>query len=187
MGLTLSVTTPFLLRIIIDIFSFFPLTSDGVLIIIDVKYLYLTQESGILPGIMKDDIRQADLARINILYDLYGPLLAEKQRRAIELYFLEDQSYSEIAEQEHISRQAVFDALKHGISSLESYETRLGLIMKLEKAREHYDISLRQLDERIKEATRENPDIAAGRLQKIIQKEVRRIQKEIKEKIVPYV
>jgi len=136
---------------------------------------------------MKEDIRQADLARINILFDLYGPLLAEKQRRAIELYFLEDQSYSEIAEQEQISRQAVFDALKHGINALETYETRLGLISKLEKTREHYEVSLQQLSEKVKKEISRNPDTDTTRIEKLVQKEIRRIQKEIKEKIVPYV
>ncbi len=136
---------------------------------------------------MKEDIRQADLARINILFDLYGPLLAEKQRRAIELYFLEDQSYSEIAEQEQISRQAVFDALKHGINALETYETRLGLISKLEKTRDHYEVSLQQLSEKVKKEISRNPDTDKTRIEKLVQKEIRRIQKEIKEKVVPYV
>jgi predicted DNA-binding protein YlxM (UPF0122 family) len=147
----------------------------------------LTEESDPLAGLMKEDIRQADLARINILFDLYGPLLAEKQRRAIELYFLEDQSYSEIAEQEQISRQAVFDALKHGINALETYETRLGLISKLEKTRDHYEVSLQQLSEKVKKEISRNPDTDKTRIEKLVQKEIRRIQKEIKEKVVPYV
>lgn len=147
----------------------------------------MTEESDPLAGLMKEDIRQADLARINILFDLYGPLLAEKQRRAIELYFLEDQSYSEIAEQEQISRQAVFDALKHGINALETYETRLGLISKLEKTRDHYEVSLQQLSEKVKKEISRNPDTDKTRIEKLVQKEIRRIQKEIKEKVVPYV
>lgn len=68
--------------------------------------------------------------RINWLYDFYGPLLTEKQRAMLELYYHEDWSLGEIADHHGISRQAVFEAIKRAQSSLEEWEERLHLLEK---------------------------------------------------------
>lgn len=47
--------------------------------------------------------------RINYLYDFYHSLLTEKQRAYVELYYLEDYTFSEIAETLNVTRQAVYD------------------------------------------------------------------------------
>jgi hypothetical protein len=65
-------------------------------------------------------------ARIGVLDDLYGPLLTERQRQMLRLYYGEDLSLGEVAERAGISRQAVHDLLRRAIMSLEGYETRLG-------------------------------------------------------------
>ncbi len=69
-------------------------------------------------------------ARMNWLLDLYGELLTEKQRAYMELYFKEDLSLKEIAEQYEVSRNAVYDLIKRGSIQLEKYEARLGLVEK---------------------------------------------------------
>ena len=43
-----------------------------------------------------------DVVRKGRLLDLYGPLLTEKQRRCMEMYFDMDLSLSEIGEELHI-------------------------------------------------------------------------------------
>ena len=53
-----------------------------------------------------------DVVRKGRLLDLYGPLLTEKQRRCMEMYFDMDLSLSEIGEELHISRQGAYDMLK---------------------------------------------------------------------------
>lgn len=67
---------------------------------------------------------------INLLYDFYGPLLTDKQRRFIELYYAHDLSLAEVAEQVGISRQAVYDILKRSVKALKGYEEKLGLVAK---------------------------------------------------------
>ncbi|HBT20018.1 MAG TPA: hypothetical protein DEA47_01405 [Peptococcaceae bacterium] len=69
--------------------------------------------------------------RINILFDIYGCLLTERQRELIMMYYFEDLSLAEIAEELGISRQAVFFGLKRSEELLEKYESSLGLLKKL--------------------------------------------------------
>ena len=66
--------------------------------------------------------------RISMLCDIYGSLLSEKQRNALDLY--EDLSLSEIAENTGISRQGVRDQLAHAEIQLTFYEDALGLLEK---------------------------------------------------------
>lgn len=66
--------------------------------------------------------------RLGRLYDYYGCLLTEKQQSFMELYFLDDLSLGEIADEYGISRQAVHDLLKRVGEALENYEHRLGLL-----------------------------------------------------------
>lgn len=71
--------------------------------------------------------------RMNLLFDFYGQLLTERQRRIFEMYYAEDLSLGEIAEGSGVSRQAVYDIIKRSASSLESFEERLGLIARFER------------------------------------------------------
>lgn len=68
--------------------------------------------------------------RINLLMDIYGDLLTEKQRRFVELHYSEDLSFGEIASQFNVSRQAIYDAVKHALFNLEHYEMTLSLLDK---------------------------------------------------------
>ncbi|TYO95190.1 YlxM family DNA-binding protein [Desulfallas thermosapovorans] len=67
---------------------------------------------------------------MTLLYDFYGPLLTERQQRFIELYYGNDYSLGEIAENYGVSRQAVHDTLKRAEHILTNYENKLGLIDK---------------------------------------------------------
>ncbi len=63
----------------------------------------------------------------SFLLDFYGEMLTEKQREAIEYYYNEDLSLSEIAQNQGITRQGVRDAIKRAESLLYEMEERLGL------------------------------------------------------------
>jgi hypothetical protein len=65
-----------------------------------------------------------------LLYDFYGELLTEHQKRIYEAAVFEDMSYTEIAEEEGISRQGVFDLVKRCNHILEGYEEKLHLVEK---------------------------------------------------------
>lgn len=71
--------------------------------------------------------------RINFLFDFYQSLLTDKQRSYMELYYLDDLSLGEIAEEYEISRQAVYDNIRRTEMMLEEYETKLNLFEKFEQ------------------------------------------------------
>lgn len=85
--------------------------------------------------------------RINFLFDFYQSLLTDKQRSYMELYYLDDLSLGEIAEEYEISRQAVYDNIRRTEMMLEEYETKLNL---LEKFQQRQQLIL-DLEERIRE------------------------------------
>jgi predicted DNA-binding protein YlxM (UPF0122 family) len=72
---------------------------------------------------------------LSMLYDFYGALLKENNRRIFEAYIQEDYSISEIAEEMEISRQAVHDAVKRITKQLRGYEEKLGLLERFELQR----------------------------------------------------
>lgn len=74
--------------------------------------------------------------RMGLLYDFYGPLLKEKQRQYVEMYYHDDLSLAEIAEHFDVSRQAVFDQIKRVEKLFEEWEKQLQLAYKYEKRRE---------------------------------------------------
>ena len=55
---------------------------------------------------------------LSMLYDFYGALLKENQQRMFEACILDDYGYTEIAEEEGISRQGVYDAIKRASKQL---------------------------------------------------------------------
>ncbi|GAA0298971.1 hypothetical protein GGQ92_000179 [Gracilibacillus halotolerans] len=71
--------------------------------------------------------------RINSLYDFYQELLTEKQRNYMEMYYREDFSLGEIAEEVNVSRQAIYDNVKRTEQMLEEYEEKLQLFDKFTK------------------------------------------------------
>lgn len=71
--------------------------------------------------------------RINYLYDFYQSLLTPKQQSYMSLYYLDDFSLGEIADEYGVSRQAVYDNIKRTEAMLEEYEEKLLLFQKFQK------------------------------------------------------
>ena len=70
---------------------------------------------------------------LSMLYDFYGALLKENQQRMFEACILDDYGYTEIAEEEGISRQGVYDAIKRASKQLREYEQKLGLVARFQR------------------------------------------------------
>lgn len=64
---------------------------------------------------------------IGLLYDFYSELLTPHQKRISQLYFEDNYTLAEIADETGISRQAVHDAVSKSEKSLRGYEEKLGL------------------------------------------------------------
>jgi len=85
-------------------------------------------------------------ARVNLLYDFYGPLLTERQRRFMELHYQQDLSLGEIAATSGVTRQAVYDTLRRAEAALEEYEAKLGLVQRFTALRERIETAMRLVD-----------------------------------------
>ncbi|WML56806.1 putative DNA-binding protein [Neobacillus sp. PS2-9] len=71
--------------------------------------------------------------RMNYLYDFYYSLLTPKQQSYMSLYYLDDYSLGEIADEYDVSRQAVYDNIKRTEAMLEEYEEKLLLFRKFQE------------------------------------------------------
>lgn len=75
----------------------------------------------------------------NQLLDWYEPLLTERQQEILSLYYKEDFSLSEIAENLSVSRSAVSDQINRADKQLKEYEEKLSLVSRYDKRREVYE------------------------------------------------
>ena len=77
--------------------------------------------------------------KISYLLDFYGDVLTERKKEVLDMYYNEDLSLSEIAEQIGISRQGVRDLIKKAEEELSFLEEKLGLAQKMSAIRVHSD------------------------------------------------
>ena len=75
--------------------------------------------------------------RMTMLFDFYGELLTERQREFFDLYYNEDLSLSEIAENNGISRQGVRDVIVRAEGVMQEVEDKTGLIRRFLQMQEH--------------------------------------------------
>lgn len=71
-----------------------------------------------------------------LLYDFYGELLTDHQKKLYEDAVFGDLSLGEIAQEYGISRQGVHDLIKRCNRSLQEYEEKLHLIQRFLKIKE---------------------------------------------------
>ena len=70
-----------------------------------------------------------------LLYDFYGDLLTDHQRKTYEDAVYNDMSLNEIAEEQGISKQGVHDLIKRCTHTLEAYEETLHMVEKSTRIR----------------------------------------------------
>lgn len=71
-------------------------------------------------------MKSKDLS-LGFLFDFYGELLSEQRKNVFDLYYNEDLSLAEVAEQIGITRQGVRDIVKKSEKQLLDFESKLGL------------------------------------------------------------
>lgn len=68
--------------------------------------------------------------RMTMLFDFYGELLTERQKEFFDLYYNEDLSLGEIAENYGISRQGVRDVIVRAEATMTEIEDKTGIIKR---------------------------------------------------------
>lgn len=82
---------------------------------------------------------------ISSLYDIYGELLTEIQKKYFEDYYFNNYSLSEISENYNVTRNAVHKSIKESEKNLNNFEEKLGYAKKIKRIKEL------NIDKRIKE------------------------------------
>lgn len=100
-----------------------------------------------------------------LLYDFYGELLTDHQKKIYEDVVYENMSLSEIADQYGISRQGVHDIIKRCDAALEGYEDKLGLIARYEKIRSEFE-EMKELIDRFESDKGFGRDEFCGKIRK---------------------
>lgn len=71
-----------------------------------------------------------DALQMSLLFDYYAELLSEKQRTCFDLYYNQDLSLSEIAQELGVTRQSVHDSISRAEASLTELERVTGCIAR---------------------------------------------------------
>ena len=74
--------------------------------------------------------------RMTMLFDFYGDLLTERQKEFYDLYYNDDLSLAEIAENYDITRQGVRASIVRAGRTLEDVEEKTGLIRRFHQIRD---------------------------------------------------
>ena len=77
--------------------------------------------------------------RMTMLFDFYGDILTPRQRELFDLYYNEDLSLAEIAENCGISRQGVRDVIVRAENAMTELEDKTGLVRRFLQMQQHVD------------------------------------------------
>lgn len=92
-----------------------------------------------------------DVVYYNELYDLYGELLTDKQKKYFEDYYFNNYSFAEMADQYDVSRNAMFKQIHIVMDRLDEYENILGLRKKREEILKVLDKAPKDIKDKIEE------------------------------------
>ncbi len=76
--------------------------------------------------------------QMSMLIDVYGAALTEKQRDVVDLYYNEDMSLGEIAQNSGITRQGVRDSIKRAEFIMTDLEDKLHIVERDRKTAESF-------------------------------------------------
>ena len=112
--------------------------------------------------------------RMAMLYDFYGDLLTDRQKEFYDLYYNEDLSLAEIAENYGITRQGVRDVIVRAEAYLTEIEDKTGLIRRFHtmqrQLREIADCVRQVTDLNDKRLGSDELEVLASRIQSLTDK-----------------
>ena len=85
--------------------------------------------------------------RMALLFDFYGDVLTDRQKEFYDLYYNEDLSLAEIAENYGITRQGVRDVIVRAEGILTELEDKTGLIRRFHAMRSQLEQMVTAADE----------------------------------------
>ena len=71
-----------------------------------------------------------DALEMTLLFDYYGELLTQRQQMCFDLYYNQDLSLAEIAQELQVSRQGVYDNLSRAEAALRNMEEKTGCVRR---------------------------------------------------------
>jgi len=80
-----------------------------------------------------------EINKIIVIFDFYWNLLTSKQRNIFILFYFDDLSLNEIAQNKEVSKNAVNDSLNKIIVILKNHEEKLNLHKKFEQRLKTYE------------------------------------------------
>ena len=95
---------------------------------------------------------------ISLLLEFYGDLLTERQRELAELYYNDDLSLSEVAENVGITRQGVRDGLKKAEDVLKGAEEKLHMYASWRERERLVSV----IEKRLSETNNSDPEIMSA-------------------------
>lgn len=101
--------------------------------------------------------------RMTMLFDFYGEVLTPRQKEFFDLYYNEDLSLAEIAENYGISRQGVRDVIVRAEAILTDLEDKTGLIKRFHAMRKQLqEVEAAAEDILVRNTRYEDPNIDAS-------------------------
>lgn len=100
----------------------------------------------------KEMIKFEEINEEIILFDCYGSLLTEKQQEIFSLYYHENYSFGEISDIMGITRQGAHEQLKKARTTLDYFESKLGIAKKFqenEKAMDRINVLLEDMKKNV--------------------------------------
>ena len=92
--------------------------------------------------------------RMALLYDFYGDMLTDRQKEFYDLYYNEDLSLAEIAENYGITRQGVRDVIVRAEAVLTELEDKTGIVRRFLRMKEQFA----RMEEAVAAIARRNED-----------------------------
>ena len=100
--------------------------------------------------------------RMALLFDFYGDVLTDRQKEFYDLYYNEDLSLAEIAENYGITRQGVRDVIVRAEAILSELEDKTGLIRRFHAMRSQLDQVIKTADQLLEHCTQYNDERLNG-------------------------